>query len=60
MKAHGERAGVKLTFLPFIIKAVVAALKSTRSSTPWSTRPRRRWWCASTTTSALPSRPTPG
>jgi pyruvate dehydrogenase E2 component (dihydrolipoamide acetyltransferase) len=27
VKPHGERAGVKLTFLPFIIKAVVAALK---------------------------------
>lgn len=26
-KAHAERAGVKLTFLPFITKAVVAALK---------------------------------
>jgi pyruvate dehydrogenase E2 component (dihydrolipoamide acetyltransferase) len=26
-KPHAERAGVKLTFLPFIIKAVVAALK---------------------------------
>jgi pyruvate dehydrogenase E2 component (dihydrolipoamide acetyltransferase) len=27
VKPHGERAGVKLTFLPFVIKAVVAALK---------------------------------
>jgi len=27
VKPHGERAGVKLTFLPFIVKAVVAALK---------------------------------
>jgi pyruvate dehydrogenase E2 component (dihydrolipoamide acetyltransferase) len=27
VKPYGERAGVKLTFLPFIIKAVVAALK---------------------------------
>lgn len=27
MKPHAERAGVKLTFLPFIVKAVVAALK---------------------------------
>jgi pyruvate dehydrogenase E2 component (dihydrolipoamide acetyltransferase) len=27
MKPHAERASVKLTFLPFIIKAVVAALK---------------------------------
>ncbi|HYO97513.1 MAG TPA: dihydrolipoamide acetyltransferase family protein [Polyangiaceae bacterium] len=26
-KPHAERAGVKLTFLPFLIKAVVAALK---------------------------------
>ena len=26
-KPYGERAGVKLTFLPFIVKAVVAALK---------------------------------
>lgn len=27
VKPHGERAGVKLTFLPFLVKAVVAALK---------------------------------
>jgi len=27
MKPHAERVGVKLTFLPFIVKAVVAALK---------------------------------
>ncbi|HLV21796.1 MAG TPA: dihydrolipoamide acetyltransferase family protein [Polyangiaceae bacterium] len=27
LKPHGERAGVKLTFLPFIVKAVVSALK---------------------------------
>ena len=27
VKPYGERAGVKLTFLPFIIKAAVAALK---------------------------------
>jgi len=27
MKPHAERAGVKLTFLPFLVKAVVAALK---------------------------------
>ncbi|HEY2407559.1 MAG TPA: dihydrolipoamide acetyltransferase family protein, partial [Polyangiaceae bacterium] len=26
-KAHAERAGVKITFLPFIVKAAVAALK---------------------------------
>jgi pyruvate dehydrogenase E2 component (dihydrolipoamide acetyltransferase) len=26
-KPHGERSGVKLTFLPFLVKAVVAALK---------------------------------
>jgi pyruvate dehydrogenase E2 component (dihydrolipoamide acetyltransferase) len=27
VKVHSERAGVKLTYLPFIVKAVVAALK---------------------------------
>ncbi|HEY3496104.1 MAG TPA: dihydrolipoamide acetyltransferase family protein, partial [Polyangiaceae bacterium] len=27
VKVHADRAGVKLTFLPFIVKAVVAALK---------------------------------
>ena len=54
-RAPTQRAaerGVKLTFLPFIIKAVVAgAARSSRCSTPRSTRPRRR-----SSSDALPHR----
>jgi pyruvate dehydrogenase E2 component (dihydrolipoamide acetyltransferase) len=34
-KGYGEEAGVKLTFLPFIVKAVVAALRKHPSLNTW-------------------------
>lgn len=34
-KAYGEQAGVKLTFLPFIVKATVAALKKHPTLNTW-------------------------
>ncbi len=34
-KAYGEQAGVKLTFLPFIVKAVVSALKKHPMLNTW-------------------------
>ena len=54
-KARAAERGVKLTFLPFIVKAVVAGLKKYPMLNASSTRRRRRSSARSTTTSA--SRP---
>ena len=60
-KARAEERGVKLSFLPFIVKAVVRGrCKKFPTSTPRSTRRSRRSCCASATTSAWPRRPTDG
>lgn len=34
-KGYGDEAGVKLTFLPFIVKAIVSALKKHRALNAW-------------------------
>ena len=48
--------GTHVTFLPFIVKATVAALKKHPGSTPPSTRPATRSGCGASTTSASPPR----
>ena len=60
LQAVRRAPSVKLTFLPFIVKAVVAALKRHPGSTRWSTKPHGACDRARTTTSVSPSRPTPG
>ncbi len=57
LNKENEKAGIKVTMLAFLIKAVVAALKKFPSSTPRSTA--TTWCSSSTTTSASPpTRPT--
>ncbi len=57
-KAEFERAGAKLTYLSFIIKAAVDALRTSRSSTPRLTA--IRWSITGTSTSASLWRSTGG
>ncbi len=59
-KAAAAERGVKLTFLPFIIKALVLTLKKFPVVNAWSTTRTTRTSSAATTTSASPPTPTRG
>jgi len=59
LKPLAEKRGVKLTYLPFVLKSVAARCGSTRYSTRNSTKTPRRSSTRSTTTSASRPRRTP-